>query len=453
MADSTMQQAVLSGSNQELLPSTAKDRTLKTKDLLILCSSMVINVVGLVIPAQVLLRGGSSPLTVLLGCFFGFLMVMVLITLTGDIGTRHGVPFTIFIRECFGKIGAIIGAICRAIVCLTWTGVILYLGTSAVNAIIESITGISLFWVVFTVYACLQLFNASRNVNSMSRFGQFAMPILAIGLISLVVWLLKTHHMTLPEVITAAPLPIDENVGAFSFVTVIAIFSGGWLSEALNGSDLTRKLALPDNARNMSFFQRNKQTMIGFGLGFILTGLLLTMAGLVSAYLTKSADPVGMLKIAFADNTPVLIISCLVIVFAQWTVNTCANIFPTTLILLNFFPKLTFAKATWLVGLISVCMMPWLLMSYLDFVQMVFSAILAPILAIMIVHYYLILGCELDLKILYSDKMPDWKMPGIIALICGLIAGGIGYKYAFFAAFPVAAVIYYFLAKAAYKKG
>ncbi len=63
-----------------------------------------------------------------------------------------------------------------------------------------------------------------------------------------------------------------------------------------------------------------------------------------------------MLQIAFADNATILIISCIIIVFAQWTVNTCVNIFPATLIMLNFFPKLTFAKATWLVGLISILM-------------------------------------------------------------------------------------------------
>ncbi|MBO1928707.1 hypothetical protein J4731_02870 [Providencia rettgeri] len=65
-----------------------------------LCSSMVINVVGLVIPRSSTLRGGYSPIEVLL-LVFRFLLVTVLIG--GDIGTRYGVPFTIFIRDCLGK--------------------------------------------------------------------------------------------------------------------------------------------------------------------------------------------------------------------------------------------------------------------------------------------------------------------------------------------------------------
>lgn len=65
-------QELLAKANQELLPTQEKDRTLKTRDLLVLCSSMVINVVGLVIPAQVLLRGGYSPIEVLIACFFRF---------------------------------------------------------------------------------------------------------------------------------------------------------------------------------------------------------------------------------------------------------------------------------------------------------------------------------------------------------------------------------------------
>lgn len=438
-------QELLAKANQELLPTQEKDRTLKTRDLLVLCSSMVINVVGLVIPAQVLLRGGYSPIEVLIACFFGFLLVTVLITLTGDIGTRYGVPFTIFIRDCLGKQGAKIGAICRAIVCLTWCGVILFLGTQAINAIIEIVTGVSMFWVIFITYASLQLFNASRNVDSMSKFGTLAVPILACGLVSLVAWLLQEHQISLPDIVTASPL---EGTG-FSFITVIAIFSGGWLSEALNGSDLTRKLKLPENSASSSFFARNKRTIFCFGLGFVGTGLLLTLAGLISAYLTKSDNPIGMLQIAFADNATILIISCIIIVFAQWTVNTCANIFPATLIMLNFFPKLTFAKATWLVGLISILMMPWLLLSYLDYVQMIFSAILAPILAIMLVHYYLIRKCHLNLENLYSDDIPNWRKPGITALVIGLVSGMIGYNFAFFIAFPITAIIYYLLAKKA----
>lgn len=367
-------QELLAKANQELLPTQEKDRTLKTRDLLVLCSSMVINVVGLVIPAQVLLRGGYSPIEVLIACFFGFLLVTVLITLTGDIGTRYGVPFTIFIRDCLGKQGAKIGAICRAIVCLTWCGVILFLGTQAINAIIEIVTGVSMFWVIFITYASLQLFNASRNVDSMSKFGTLAVPILACGLVSLVAWLLQEHQISLPDIVTASPL---EGTG-FSFITVIAIFSGGWLSEALNGSDLTRKLKLPENSASSSFFARNKRTIFCFGLGFVGTGLLLTLA-----------------------------------------------------------------------GLISILMMPWLLLSYLDYVQMIFSAILAPILAIMLVHYYLIRKCHLNLENLYSDDIPNWRKPGITALVIGLVSGMIGYNFAFFIAFPITAIIYYLLAKKA----
>ncbi|MBO1928706.1 hypothetical protein J4731_02865 [Providencia rettgeri] len=39
--------------------------------------------------------------------------------------------------------------------------------TQAINAIIEIVTGVSMFWVIFITYASLQLFNASRNVDSM----------------------------------------------------------------------------------------------------------------------------------------------------------------------------------------------------------------------------------------------------------------------------------------------
>ena len=429
--------------NPELLPSDPKSRTLTLWDLAVLCAGMVVNVVGLVIPAQVLLRGGYTPMEVLFACFWGFALVTVLIILTGDIGTKYGLPFTIILRDCLGKKGALVGSFCRAIVCMTWTGVILFFGTSAINTILETLAGVSAFWPVFAVFACLQLWNASRNVKSMSHFGWLAIPLLAVALVLLVVWLLKTHNTTLPAILGANPL---EGQG-HSFITVIAIFSGGWLSEALNGSDLSRKVILPENAASQPFFKRNARMVAGFSLGFIGTGILLTLAGLACAYLTGNSDPVEVVKAAFAENPGILILSCITIVAAQWSTNTAANIFPATLIFLNAFPKLSFAKATWLVGVISCAMMPWMFTAYLDYVQVIFSGLLAPLLGIMLVHYYIIRKGMMDPNSLYDAKLADWKMPGLAALLAGLVAGAILHNWAFFAAFPVAAIVYYVLAR------
>ena len=427
--------------NPELLPSDPKSRNLTVWDLAVLCAGMVVNVVGLVIPAQVLLRGGYTPMEVLFACFWGFALVTVLIILTGDIGTKYGLPFTIILRDCLGKKGALVGSLCRAIVCMTWTGVILFFGTSAINTVLETLAGVSAFWVVFVIFACLQLWNASRNVKSMSRFGWLAIPLLAVALVLLVIWLLKTHNTSLPAILAANPLEGEGH----SFITVIAIFSGGWLSEALNGSDLSRKVILPENAASQPFFARNAKMITGFSIGFIGTGVLLTLAGLVCAYLTGNSDPVEVVKTAFANNPGILVLSCITIVAAQWSTNTAANIFPATLIFLNAFPKLSFAKATWLVGIISCAMMPWAFTAYLDYVQVIFSGLLAPLLGIMIVHYYLIRHGELDSDSLYSVDLADWKMPGMISLGVGLVVAAIFHNWAFFAAFPAAAIVYYAL--------
>ncbi len=427
--------------NPELLPSLAADRTLSMWDIIVLCAGMVVNVVGLVIPGQVLLRGGYSPYEILVACFWGFSLVTVLIVLTGDIGTKYGLPFTVIIRDCFGKKGALVGSFCRALVCMTWTGVLLFFGTEAINTVLHTLTGASAFWPVFVIFAALQLFNASRNVKSMSRFGWVAIPILAVALVVLVFWLLAKYEVTLPAVLASSPLPGE----GFSFITVVAIFSGGWLSEALNGSDLSRKIRLPEHPERLPFLRRNMKLMVGFAIGFIGTGVMLSLAGLICAYLTNNADPVAVVKTAFAANPEALIFSCLVIVMAQWSTNTAANIFPATLILLNAFPKLSFARATWLVGLISCAMMPWLLASYLDYVQMVFSALLAPLLGIMLVHYYVVRKGELDVDELYDADLADWKAPGLLSLGAGLVAGAVFHDWAFFAAFPVAALCHLFL--------
>lgn len=440
---STERETLLLQQNEELLPSTPASRTLTVSDLMILCAGMVVNVVGLVIPSQVFLRGGVTPMEVLLAAFLGFALVTVLIVLSGDIGTRYGVPFTVIIRDCFGKKGAIVGSFARAIVCMTWCGVILFFGTSAINSILQVWLDISAFWVVFAVFAALQLWNASRNVKSMSRFGWVAIPLLAVALVGMVMWLLQANNVSLPAVLASNPL---EGAG-HSLITIIAIFSGGWLSEALNGSDLSRKLAQAEGVENVSYFQRNRGMIIGFSLGFIGTGIVLSGAGLLSGIITSQADPVSMINQAFATKPWILVASCLTIVAAQWSTNTCANIFPATLIFLNAFPRLTFAKATWLVGVVSCLMMPWTLANHLDFVQMAFSALLGPLLAIMLTHYYLVRRCAINVQSLYDGSLPDWNASGMLALAAGLAAGAVFYHAAFFASFPVAGIVYFLLAK------
>lgn len=434
---------LLDKQNIELLPSKARDRSLTMGDLIVLCAGMVVNVVGLVIPAEVYLAGGVSGDVVLLAALLGFMLVTLLITLTGDIGTRYGVPFTVFIRDCFGKKGALLGSLCRAIVCMTWVGVIFYFGTEAINALLETWLGISAFWVVFVIFAGLQLWNASRNVKSMSRFGWMAIPALAIALIALVAWVLKTYHIGLIDAIAVSP----REGNGFAIHTAIAIFAGGWLSEALNGSDLSRKLIQDDTAARLNFFQRNKRMIWGFIVGFVGTGVLLSATGIITCAVTNTTDPVGMIKTAFADSPVILSISCLIIVAAQWSTNTAANIFPATLILLNAVPRLTFAKATWIVGLISCVILPLALNINLAYVQIVFSAMLAPLLGIMLTHYYLIIRCDLDVDRLYDDTLQDWNRNGLIALAAGLVSGFVFHEMAFFAAFPISAVIYFALAR------
>lgn len=443
LTSSTERKDLLLQQNEELLPSQPQSRTLTVSDLVVLCAGMVVNVVGLVIPSQIFLRGGVIPMEVMLAALLGFSLVTVLIVLSGDIGTRYGVPFTVIIRDCFGKKGAIVGSFARAIVCMTWCGVILFFGTSAINSILEVWLGVSAFWVVFVIFAALQLWNASRNVKSMSRFGWVAIPLLAVALVGMVMWLLKSNDITLPAVLASNPL---EGTG-HSLITIIAIFSGGWLSEALNGSDLSRKMVQKEGVEKASYFQRNRGMIFGFALGFIGTGVVLSGSGLISGIITGQADPVSMINQAFASKPWILVLSCLTIVAAQWSTNTCANIFPATLIFLNAFPRLTFAKATWLVGVVSCLMMPWTLANYLDFVQMAFSAMLGPLLAIMLTHYYLVRKCVINVDSLYDGSLPDWNVSGMVALAAGLAAGAIFYHAAFFASFPVAGLVYLIMAK------
>lgn len=424
----------------ELLPTKDSERDISLLDFTLLWSGMTINIAGFAIGAQ--LYPGLSPMKIIYAILVAYLMVTGLLVLTGDIGIKYGIPFAVYTRACFGYKGSYIAGFIRAIPCFFWFGFQTWVGAIALNEVMKMLVGYSNVTLLIILFGAIQIINAIYGLKAMAKFDWIAIPTLAIVLGAMMFWLLKTHNVTIVDIL-ATP---GDNTAPFSFA-VMGI-AGGWITMALNSLDLTRSLKRSENYENQTFFQRNKNSIIAQILGLVLVGTAILLVGMTAGILTGTWNPIDVVIESFGSSKPVVLAFCfLTIVFAQWSTNTAANLLPPAYIMLNIFPKLNFVTSTIISGIIGIVILPWKFGNYLVQFQAITSGLLGPIVGIMITDYYIIRKQKLNVKDLYEEGgqytyKNNFNPAGMISLFISFGIAMIFSDYAFFIGFGLSVVLY-----------
>ena len=105
------------------------------------------------------------------------------------------------------------------------------------------------------IFAAIQVLNTMYGLKAMAKFGWIAIPSLAVMFTAILIGTLNKYNITIPEIMTI------ETEGGYSFAFAVAGIAGGWLTMALNGSDLTRQIKRREGYENMNFFQRNRSAI------------------------------------------------------------------------------------------------------------------------------------------------------------------------------------------------
>ena len=144
----------------------------------------------------------------------------------------------------------------------------------------------------------------------------------------------------------------------------------------------------------------------------------------------------------------------LFIVVAQFSTNTSANLMPSAYVACDFIPKLKFKAGIILVAVLAVICQPWSYYDYFDFVMNLFTVFTGPAISIMLVDYFVFRKRNYNVPELYKKKGKYyyWHGVNIVAILVYIISGLIGYfvdfDNSFFIATPIAAIAYFFTAKA-----
>jgi NCS1 family nucleobase:cation symporter-1 len=236
---------------------------------------------------------------------------------------------------------------------------------------------------------------------------------------------------------------------------------GFWATLALNIPDFTR-FARDQRAQVLGQLAGLPTTMTLFAfIGVAVTSATIVIFG------EAIWDPVVLVR---RFDSPLLVTFCMIaVIIATITTNAAANVVGPAYSFSNLWPaKINFKRGGYITGVIGIVMMPWKLLAdpsgYIFTWLIGYSALLGPILGIILVDYFLIRKTHLDIHDLYRKQgryagvnpcavialllgvMPN--VPGFLAHV-GLLEGGgflVGlYNYAWFIGFALASVCYWLL--------
>ncbi|MFP2768650.1 cytosine permease [Oceanisphaera sp. KMM 10153] len=435
--------AVHEMNNPELMPSTDKDRDINIWDFTMLWAGMTINMGAFTMGAQ--LYPGLSPWTIIGAILAAYTIVTTILILAGDIGIRYGIPFTVYIRGCFGYQGAKIPAAFRAIPACFWFGFQTWVAAVAIGKVLEMWIGYSNTTILILIFGVLQVINAIYGMKAMAKFDWVAIPALTILIGLVTFWLLQTNNATIGDVLAAPSL---DN-GSFWFA-VMAI-AGIWITMGLNSPDMTRKLERSRDHSSKNFFIRNRKPFFAQISGLIVIGSGILMVGMIGGILTGTWDPIEIVLNSMSSPI-VLILSMITIAFAQWSTNTAANLMPSALILMNVFPRLNFGQGVAISGAIGLLMMPWVFADNLLWFSVITSGLLGPVAGIMLADFYLLRRGQLNVDDFYNPRGPfvyqnNYNLRAFLVYGLSFACSLVFIDLAFFVGLVVSVVGYYLLMK------
>ena len=234
-----------------------------------------------------------------------------------------------------------------------------------------------------------------------------------------------------------------EGTWGMPFWAATTSFLGIYSTMIINASDYSRNAT--DDIKPVKAASIYTIAILPVTLFMGLIGLLVTAA-------TGNSDPVVVFSTTM-DSTFLTILTLLFIAFAQVTTNVLNNIVPPAYVLMESF-KVKWTYATILVGILSVVVMPWKLVTAesaagLNLFTQFYSAFLGPIFAVMAVDFYILRKKKLDLNRMYDKTGPykgvNWA--AIIAIIIGSICSLFIMELSWYVSLIPTGLVYYFLMK------
>ncbi|WP_281302003.1 MULTISPECIES: NCS1 family nucleobase:cation symporter-1 [unclassified Iodidimonas] len=432
--------------NADLAPTPLSERTWDWKAFASLWVAMVVCVPAYLLSGS-LVSEGMNWWQAVLTVFLGNLIVLIPMMLVGHAGAKHGVPFPVLLRSSFGTVGARLPALLRGLVACGWFGINTWVGGSAIYVILNTLSGQALAGrplpflgidlaqsLSFLAFWALHVWFVRHGTESIRWLEMLAAPFLILTSFSLLIWAwveVGSLGAMLSNNSQFAPGGAREGQFWPVFFASLTAMVGFWSTMALNIPDFTR------------FAKSQRHQIIGQALGlpipmalFAFISVAVTSATLV-IYGEAIWDPV---KLAARMGGFGVVVALGALVIATLTTNLAANVVAPAYGFSNLAPgRISFRMGGYITAGIGIAMFPWKLMesagTYLFTWLVGYSALLGPIVGILIVDYFLIRRTELVVDDLFSNdgrysRKGGWNKIALLALILGALPSLPGFLHA-----------------------
>ena len=420
-------------SNADLAPVPRQKQDWKAVSFFALWVGMAVNIPTYMIAAS-LVDGGMSWQQAMWTVLLGNLIVLLPMALSGHAGTKYGIPFPVFARASFGINGAHIPSFLRAIVACGWFGIQTWIGGAAIYTIlliyapgIADTPALMPAWIGihWAQFLCFMLFWAMniwliwKGIESIRILEHLAAPFLIACGLGLLGWAYTQADGFGPMLQAGSKFETPDQFWNLFFPSLTAMV-GFWATLTLNISDFTR-YARDQRAQVVGQLSGLPTTMTLFAfIGVAVTSATIVIFG------EAIWDPVVLVR---RFDSPLLVSACMVaVVIATISTNAAANVVGPANNFSNMWPsKIDFKRGGYITGVIGIVMMPWKLLAdpsgYIFTWLIGYSALLGPVIGIILVDYFLVRGTELDLEDLYrhDGRYAGFNARAIVALLIGVL--------------------------------
>ncbi|MFB6572520.1 NCS1 family nucleobase:cation symporter-1 [Streptomyces noursei] len=347
---------------------------------------------------------------VFLALLVGITIVYWLMNRMGHAGHRTGVPYPVLARASWGVYGANIPALLRAVMAVAWYGIQTWLASTAVVLLTlqiapgldaynhNSVLGLStLGWIAFMVMWGLQAALLTRGMEFIRKVQDFATgPVVWLVVLALAVYLVIAAHGDIS--LTRSLTGLSGTAQLRQSLIAVSLTVATFLTLVLNYADFAR--FTPDHR---SYRRGN---LVGLPVNFTAFAVVavLVTAGTIAVFGEAIYDPVKVIQ--KIDNPVVTVIGALAFIVATIGINVVANFVSPAYDFANLLPKyLDFKRGGMITAVLAVLVMPWKLYSSALVIQYFLGALgafLGPLVAILLVDYYLVRRGRIDVDALFS---------------------------------------------------
>lgn len=422
--------------NDTLRPIAAEDRIMGPGSYFMMWLGGCINL-GIFTVGSAQLEKGLNMFQIFLAMFIGTTVLVAIMCINDEFSYKTGAPYAIQLKSAYGTKGSFLPVILRGLPGIVWYGFQSWLAGSAINNISIVVIGYDNIVLYFLLFQALQIFLSAKGFKGIKWVENVGGVVLSLAVLYMLYVCITKYGHVMTDLINQKPS------WGMPFVAATVAFFGNGALVLLNVGDYAREFKTGYSAVKRAGILFIPQVPITMLLGLI---------GFMSFAATGVANPINAFSM-MVDNKVLLVITLLFILFAQLTTNLVSNVIPAVYALMDVC-KMKHILACILVGIAGVCTCPWILTSDssaagLDLFVKIYSSFCAPILAILLVDYFILRKKNFtkeQLEDLYDEggSRAGINWAAIIATAIGALIGVFNVNIAFFTSTIPTALVYYY---------